>query len=91
MTSKDLNIHCTFCGELIARYHKKGSGALLRLYLDRISGPIRLLTKIKSEKKPSTLDCPKCFARLGSLSKKAKSPAYRLISGSFRKFEVKTK
>ena len=87
MPTRLLNIHCFSCEALVVEYQKKGSGALLRLYLDRISGPNYLTTQIKNKDNPTTLHCPKCSARLGSLSKKTSPQAYRLVSGSFRKKE----
>ena len=85
MASRDLKIYCAFCGVLTAKYGKKGSGALLRLYLDRIleGGSIPFFSKIIDY--PSTLKCSKCKTPLGSLIKKTGRPVYRLIPGAIRK------
>ncbi|MFH1030388.1 MAG: hypothetical protein V1770_03970 [bacterium] len=85
-----LDIFCSTCNSHIALYQKDGSGALLRMYLDRIFAPAALATlKDQSDGKKDVpnLQCPKCCALIGvpMVYELENRLAFRLIRGSFTK------
>lgn len=81
--SEFLDLHCRKCGTKIAKYQKDGSGALLRIYLDRISENEEL-SKFEIDKK---IICPSCqrVLGLGYLYPKEERPAYLLFQGTIVK------
>ena len=89
MASRILRIYCRRCEAHMVSYRKEGSGALLRLYLDRIE-PVGGAVKIKNlHSDPSQhLACPQCNERIGSPFQHRSRSAWRLIPGSFRKKEI---
>jgi len=83
MASTVLEISCSGCAEPVARYRKEGSGALVRLYLDRVieSGT---LAGVRGQGEPLT--CPGCGQTLGLFARGAGGrSAYRLVPGAFRR------
>ena len=72
----------------MVRYQKKGSGQLIRLYLDMIKEP-DYLSRLKSSSSKSdlpALDCIDCGNRVGLPSiHEGGRLAYRMIKGSFRR------
>jgi hypothetical protein len=91
MPSRSLSIFCGQCKELVLRYRKEGSGALIRVYLKQVLEPEYFKqyhnTKLKSGIPP--LDCPQCQQRVGipMIHESGSRPAYRMIKGSFFKKE----
>lgn len=90
MASRFLNLFCGRCGEHLVLYRKEGSGGLLRLYLDRISGPETAIARWKqAARKPELppLICSKCENLVGVPMgrESGNRPAFRLIKGSFRR------
>ena len=88
MASQILDIVCSVCGTFILRYQKKGSGQLIKLYLDRVVEPDSL-SKLKSIFNKSdlpTLSCSDCGNRIGLAHE---GGTYRMIKGSFRRKSVK--
>ena len=89
MSSRNLTIYCSQCKTYVFSYHKEGSGALLRVYLDRIIKPPKQSRQIK--KRPSTkarpLLCPKCNKCIGLPIEKTPRRAWRLMPRSFFKKE----
>ena len=88
MASQIIKILCGQCGALIVRYQKKGSGQLVRLYLDRIIKPDSLsrLKSVSSKSDLPSLTCTDCGNRIGVPMAHDKGRwAYRMIKGSFRK------
>ena len=88
MASQILDIVCSVCGTFILRYQKKGSGQLIKLYLDRVVEPDSL-SKLKSIFNKSdlpTLACSDCGNRIGLAHE---GGTYRMIKGSFRRKSVK--
>ena len=85
MASEVLEIRCSGCGARIARYRKQGTGALLKLYLDRVIEPDELARRGPASSLPP-LDCPQCHQRLDlAMAGERGRPAYRLIQGTFRR------
>ena len=83
MASEVLEIFCSGCGASVARYRKQGTGALLRLYLDRVVAPKELA---RHGPTLPPLDGPQCGKRLGLAQPgEGNRPAYRLIKGAFRR------
>lgn len=91
MPSRFISIYCSQCEAFILRYRKEGSGALIRVYLNRIQAPEHFQqykhATGKSELPP--LDCLQCKQRVGTpmIHDTGNRPAYRLTKGSFRKKE----
>ena len=88
MASQTIDILCGKCGTFIARYLKKGTGQLIRLYLDRVTEPDSL-SRLKSVSRKSdlpTLACMNCDNRIGlGMVSEGGRLAYRMIKGSFRR------
>ena len=91
MPSRALEIYCSSCGSFVARYGKKGSGALLRLYQDRILETDLILNPLRCGENLSTLKCNKCHALLGRLLKEGKRIFYQLVPGAIRKSALERK
>lgn len=87
MATRFLNLFCSRCNAHIALYKKKGTGNLLRLYLNMISGPETLagLKQITNKSELPPLTCPQCGNLVGVPQKSGNRLAFRLIKGSFRK------
>ena len=91
MPSRSFSIFCGQCKELVLRYRKEGSGALVRVYLKQVLEPEYFKqyqhTKLKAQIPP--LDCPQCQQRVGipMIHESGNRPAYRMIKGSFFKKE----
>ena len=88
MASQILDIICSVCGTFILRYQKKGSGQLIKLYLDRVVEP-HSLSQLKSVYNKSDLPalaCLDCGNRIGLAHE---GGTYRMIKGSFRRKSVK--
>ncbi len=88
MASQTLDILCGQCGAFMVRYQKKGSGQLIRLYLDRVTAPDSL-ARLKSVANKSDLPplvCMDCNNRIGlPMPQEGGRWAYRMIKGSFRR------
>lgn len=87
MATRFLNLFCSRCNAHIALYQKKGTGNLLRLYLNMISGP-KTLADLKQTTKKSdlpSLTCPQCDNLIGVPQRSGNRLAFRLIKGSFRR------
>jgi hypothetical protein len=88
MASQTIDILCSQCGAFLVRYQKKGSGQLVRLYLDMIKEPDSL-SRLKSVSSKSDLPafaCTECGNRIGLPSTQGRCRlAYRMIKGSFRR------
>ena len=68
---RTISIHCAGCRQLLYRYRKGGTGALVKCYLDRIV----------EDRTAGDLHCPGCmrlFARPGEIAGK---PIHRIIGG----------
>jgi len=79
--SKLLELNCRKCNSLIAVYQKDGPGSLLRLYLDRICSPDKLVNlQKKSIKEILALRCEKCHELIGTpyIYEKENRKAFRL-------------
>ena len=88
MASQTLDILCGQCGTLVVRYQKKGSGQLIRLYLDRVTEPesIAQLKSVTSKKDIPALACANCDNRMGlPMIHDGGRYAYRMIKGTFRR------
>ena len=88
MATQILDIVCSVCGAFMLRYQKKGSGQLIKLYLDRVVEP-HSLSQSKSVSNKSDLPalaCSDCGNRIGSAHE---GGTYRMIKGSFRRKSVK--
>jgi hypothetical protein len=88
MASQTIEILCGQCGAFIVRYQKKGSGQMIKLYLDRIIGP-DYLSRLKFISKKIDLPilaCTGCGNRVGL---RHEGGAYRMIKGSFRRGALK--
>jgi hypothetical protein len=88
MASQTIDILCSQCGTFIVRYKKKGSGQLIRLYLDMIKEPdfISRLKSFSSKSDLQVLACINCGNRVGLPSIHGGDRlAYRMIKGSFRR------
>lgn len=88
--SELLDIFCANCNSYVASYQKDGSGQLLRMYLDRIVGPVDLAgleLKLRSTKEMQRLQCPSCRSVIGfpMLYEPENRLAFRLSKGSFAK------
>ncbi|MBC8286452.1 MAG: hypothetical protein H8E42_03150 [Nitrospinae bacterium] len=88
MASQTIDILCSQCGAFILRYQKKGSGQLIRLYLDRViePNPLAQLKSVSSKSDLPALTCKDCGNRIG-LAHEGRT--YRMIKGSFRRRAVK--
>lgn len=87
MASQTIDILCGQCGAFMLRYQKKGSGQLIKLYLDRITEPDSLarLKSITSKSDLPALSCTECGNRIGLAHE---GGTYRMIKGSFRRKRV---
>ena len=88
MASQILDIICSECRTFILRYQKKGSGQLIKLYLDRVVEPYSI-SRLKSAYNKSDLPvlaCSDCGNRIGLVHE---GGTYRMIKGSFRRKSVK--
>jgi hypothetical protein len=82
MATKILSLTCTQCDASIVQYRKQGSGALIRLIIDRIQGPPSLLQlkQVTSKSELPPLVCPKCGFLIGvPMEHEKKSLAFRLM------------
>ncbi|MBT4258365.1 MAG: hypothetical protein HOD90_00470 [Nitrospina sp.] len=88
MASQILDIICSECGTFILRYKKKGSGQLIKLYLDRVveSSSFSRLNFIFKKKGFPILSCKNCGKQIGFAYERG---VYRMIKGSFRRKAVK--
>ena len=88
MASQILDIMCSECGTFILRYQKKGSGQLIKLYLDRVVEPDSLsqLKSVSNKSDLPALACSDCGNRIGLAHE---GGTYRIIKGSFRRKSVK--
>ena len=80
--SRVLNLHCRECDTVFAVYQKDGPGNLLRLYMDRIMAPERLVGLHKKNIKDILpLKCPGCACVVGMpyMYKKEKRNAFRVF------------
>jgi hypothetical protein len=84
MASHTIDIICVECRAFIVRYQKKGSGQLIKLYLDRIIKPgyFSRLNSISKKIDLPKLVCTDCGNRVGLPHE---GGTYRMIKGSFRK------
>ncbi len=85
-----LDILCSGCNNYVALYQKDGSGALIRMYLDRIFKPEAFiaLQKQSCEKKDlPNLQCSNCGSIIGTpmVYEKENRLAFRLVRGAFVK------
>ena len=87
MASQILDIMCSVCGTFILRYQKKGSGQLIKLYLDRVVEPgfISQLKSFSNKSDLPALACSDCGNRIGLAHE---GGTYRMIKGSFRRKSV---
>ena len=88
MASQTIDILCGQCGAFMLRYQKKGSGQLIKLYLDRVV-ELDSLSQLKSVSNKSdlpALTCSDCGNRIGLARE---GGTYRMIKGSFRRKSVK--
>lgn len=77
--SRLLKIACRICGSPICLYQKDGSGALRRMYLDRMNAPAVSLAR-------KSLTCPEGhLLGVKMLYEKEKRPAFRLFVDSVTK------
>ena len=68
---RTISIHCAGCRQLLYRYRKGGTGALVKCFVDRIV----------EDRTAGDLCCPQCgrtFARLGVLAGK---PIHKIVQG----------
>jgi hypothetical protein len=88
MATKILSLTCSQCDAPIVQYRKQGSGALIRLIIDRIQGPASLvkLKQVASKSDLPPLLCPQCGILIGvPMEHEKKSLAFRLVKGTFRR------
>jgi hypothetical protein len=88
MASQTIDILCSQCGAFIVRYQKKGSGQLIRLYLDRVTEPESLsrLKSVSSKAELPVLACMDCGNRIGlAMTLEGGRWAYRMIKGKFKR------
>ena len=89
MANQLFKLFCGLCNIYILLYRKKGSGSLLRIYLDKILDPNKFseIKGTESKTKRSSLVCPECGHLIGlSIMHGTKNhPAFRLIKGAFRR------
>ena len=89
MPSKSYKIFCSECKGLALHYRKKGSGSLIRIYIQQILDPEHFKNykhaKLKAE--IPYLDCSKCGQKIGVpiIHNPGSRPAYKMIKGSFLK------
>lgn len=88
--SRFLDIFCGTCNGHVVLYQKDGSGALLRMYLNRIFAPSELaaLQHNGGEKKDmANLQCLKCHTLIGvpMVYELENRLAFRMVHGSFIK------
>jgi len=86
--SRLLSLHCRECGNVICEYQKDGPGNLLRLYLDRIMAPEKLVDLQKENiKDVKPLKCDKCKCLIGMpyVYIKEKRKAFRVFQDAFVK------
>jgi hypothetical protein len=88
MASQTIDILCDQCGAFMVRYQKKGSGQLIKLYLDRVVEPDSLsrLKSVSNKSDLPALTCKDCDNRIGLAHE---GGTYRMIKGSFRRKAVK--
>ena len=88
MASQNIDILCGQCGAFMIRYQKKGSGKLIKLYLERIIEPDYLsrLKPISTKQDLPKLACKDCDNRIGLPHE---GGYYQMIRGSFRKKGLK--
>lgn len=70
-TPRTIAIHCRQCGALLYRYHKGGTGGLVKCFLERIA----------EDRTAGDMKCPGCgqkFARLTTIGRRA---AHKIIQG----------
>lgn len=84
--SKILNLYCSDCGNMLFKYQKDGSGALIRLYFDRFLWPETFAQdcrKLQSKNQAEPLKCPHCQQLLATamVYEKEKRLAYRIVPG----------
>ena len=68
---RTISIHCSKCKALLYKYHKGGTGGLVKCFLD----------KIAEDNTHGDMKCPDCgqeFARLRTIQNK---PAHKIIQG----------
>jgi len=68
---RTISIHCAKCNTLLYKYHKGGTGGLVKCFLD----------KIVEDNTAGDMHCPNCgqeFARYRVISNK---PAHKIIQG----------
>jgi hypothetical protein len=84
MASQTLDIICSDCGIFIPRYQKKGSGQLIKLYLDRVveSDSLSKLKSIFNKSELPTLACSNFGNRIGLAHE---GWNYLIIKASFRR------
>jgi len=91
-TSRLLAIMCPQCGEFVLEYQKDGSGALKRLYIDRVrKNPSLEKYKNCTVEQMPDITCKCCKSIIGRpfVYKKENRVAFRPISGGFIKKIVK--
>ena len=88
MASSNIEILCGQCGAFIVRYKKKGSGQLIKLYLNRIIEPdfLSRLNPYSNKLDLPKLACKDCDNRVGLPHE---GGYYRMIKGSFRRKSLK--
>ena len=88
MASQTIDILCSQCGGFILRYQKKGSGQLIRLYLNRVVKPSSLteLRSISNKSDLPTLKCEDCGNRIGLPQE---GGTFRMLKGKFRRKAAK--
>ena len=80
--SRLLNLHCQNCHAVVAQYQKDGPGHLLRLYMDRIIAPEKLVGLEKKHLRDvPPIACDGCGSIIGMpyVYEKEQRPAWRLI------------
>ena len=88
MASQTIDILCSQCGTFMLRYQKKGSGQLIKLYLDRVVEPDSL-SRLKSVSNKSDLPALACIDCGNRIGLPHEGGTYRMIKGSFRRKGVK--
>ena len=64
--SRLLDVCCRKCGSMVVVYQKDGPGHLIRLYLDRIFAPDKLVgLQALNIREVPILKCPECSEMLG--------------------------
>ncbi len=88
MATKIISLGCRQCDNLVVEYKKQGTGALVRVLIERIQGPKSLLQlkQIGNKSDLPPLTCGECGALIGVPTiYEGKRLAYRLVKGSFKK------